>query len=85
MILFAATDTTSSSMNRVFHTLASYPAVQERLRAEIFAAAQAHGAHINHDALMALPYLDGFVRELLRLYVMFPVTFTFTYINTRAD
>ncbi|KAJ7289297.1 cytochrome P450 [Mycena rebaudengoi] len=82
MILFAATDTTSSSMNRVFHTLASYPAVQERLRAEISAAAQAHGAHINHDALMALPYLDGFVRELLRL---FPPVSPALYREARAD
>ncbi|KAF7362826.1 Cytochrome P450 [Mycena venus] len=64
MILFAATDTTSSSMNRLFHVLASYPDVQEKLRAEIIAAPE----HLDHDALIALPYLDGVVREILRLY-----------------
>jgi len=64
MILFAATDTTATSMNRMFHILAMYPDVQEKLRAEILADPE----HLDHDALVALPYLDGVVREILRLY-----------------
>ncbi|KAJ7681271.1 cytochrome P450 [Mycena rosella] len=64
MIIFAATDTTASSMNRMFHILALYPKVQEKLRAEILDTPE----HLHHDALVALPYLDGFVRELLRLF-----------------
>ncbi|KAJ6553222.1 cytochrome P450 [Mycena capillaripes] len=64
MIVFGATDTTSSSMNRMFHLLATYPEVQERLRAEILAAPE----QLDHDTLVALPYLDGVVRETLRLY-----------------
>ncbi|KAJ7646240.1 cytochrome P450 [Mycena rosella] len=64
MTIFAATDTTASSMNRMFHILALYPEAQEKLRAEILDAPE----HLHHDALVALPYLDSFVRELLRLF-----------------
>ncbi|KAJ7911318.1 cytochrome P450 [Mycena leptocephala] len=63
-IMFAATDTTSSSMNRLFHVLALYPDVQEKLRAEILGVPE----HLDHDTLVALPYLDAVVREVLRLY-----------------
>ncbi|KAF8171594.1 cytochrome P450 [Mycena galopus ATCC 62051] len=64
MIIFAATDTTFSSMNRMFHVLAEHPEVQEKLRAEILAAPEL----LDHDSLVALPYLDGVIREILRLY-----------------
>ncbi|KAJ7901252.1 cytochrome P450 [Mycena leptocephala] len=63
MIIFAATDTTSSSMNRMFHVLAEHPEVQEKLRTEILATPEL----LDHDSLVALPYLDGVVREILRL------------------
>ncbi|KAJ7479373.1 cytochrome P450 [Mycena galericulata] len=65
MIIFAATDTTSSSLNRMFHILSLYPEVQEKLRAEILAAPR----NLDHDAVVALPYLDAVVREILRLAV----------------
>ncbi|KAJ7797219.1 cytochrome P450 [Mycena olivaceomarginata] len=64
MVLFAATDTTSAAMTRMIYLLATYPDVQEKLRAEILAVPQ----HLDHDTLVALPYLDGFIREILRLY-----------------
>ncbi|KAJ7263650.1 cytochrome P450 [Mycena haematopus] len=64
MIIFASTDTTSASMNRMFQLLAMYPDVQETLRKEILAAPE----HLAHDALVALPYLDAVVREVVRLY-----------------
>ncbi|KAJ6549730.1 cytochrome P450 [Mycena capillaripes] len=63
-ILFAASDTTSSSLNRMFQLLAMHPNVQDKLRAEILAAPM----ELDHDALVALPYLDAVVREVLRLY-----------------
>ncbi|KAJ7328398.1 cytochrome P450, partial [Mycena albidolilacea] len=72
MIIFAATDTTSSSMNRMFHVLAKHPEVQEKLRAEILAThciqTPPTPELLDHDSLVALPYLDGVVREILRLY-----------------
>ncbi|KAJ6551032.1 cytochrome P450 [Mycena vulgaris] len=63
-ILFAGTDTSSTSLNRIFHTLALYPEVQDKLRAEILAAPD----HLDHDSLVSLPYLDSVVRECLRLF-----------------
>ncbi|KAJ7157698.1 cytochrome P450, partial [Mycena crocata] len=68
-IIFAAMDTTSSGLCRVFHVLASKPAVQERLRAEIIhATADSDNGHLDHDAVVELPYLDSVLRETLRLY-----------------
>ncbi|KAJ7438809.1 cytochrome P450, partial [Mycena galericulata] len=63
MILSAATDTTSAALNRMFH-LSLYPEVQEKLCAEILAAP----VHLDHDTVVALPYLDAVVREILRLH-----------------
>ncbi|KAJ7935792.1 cytochrome P450 [Mycena leptocephala] len=40
------------------------PDVQEKLRAEILGVPD----QLDHDTLVALPYLDGVVREVLRLY-----------------
>jgi hypothetical protein len=37
--------------------------MQEKLREEILAAPE----HPDHDTIVGLPYLDGFVREVLRL------------------
>jgi cytochrome P450 len=47
----------------MFHVLAEHPEVQEKLRAEIMATPEL----LDHDSLVALPYLDGVVREILRL------------------
>ncbi|KAJ6459207.1 cytochrome P450 [Mycena vulgaris] len=62
-IIFAATDSMLTSLTRIFHMLALYPEVQDKLRAEILAAPE----HLDHDSLVSLPYLDGVVRETLRL------------------
>ncbi|KAF7369850.1 hypothetical protein MSAN_00614000 [Mycena sanguinolenta] len=68
MIVHAGMDTTSSALNRIIHTLAVHSDVQAKLRAEIMKTRET----LNHDELMELPYLDGVVRETLRLYP--PVT-----------
>lgn len=74
-IVFAAQDTSSSASSRVLHLLAQHPETQARLRAEIrglqgFGRTE-DGTHNeeppDYDALMRLPYLDGVVRETLRL------------------
>ncbi|KAJ7513200.1 hypothetical protein B0H11DRAFT_1898438 [Mycena galericulata] len=52
-IIFAATDTTSSALHRVFHILAMYLDVQEKLRVEILSFPE----HLDHDTLVALPFL----------------------------
>ncbi|KAJ7121713.1 cytochrome P450 [Mycena epipterygia] len=68
-IIFAAMDTTSSGLCRVFHVLASHPEVQDKLRAEILeASADGENGHLTHDEIVELPYLDSVLREILRLY-----------------
>ncbi|KAJ6533787.1 cytochrome P450 [Mycena vulgaris] len=65
-------------MNRIFHVLATYPDVQEKLRAEIVAVAE----HLDHDTLVGLPYLDAVVREVLRVY---PPVAPFIFRQAAAD
>lgn len=47
--------------------LAQYPEIQSKLRAEILEAQARFGEDIPYDDLVALPYMDSFVRESLRL------------------
>ena len=66
LLVFAATDTTSNSLARVFHLLAQHHDVQDKLRAEILEAGPS-GEDIPYDTLVTLPYLDAVCRETLRL------------------
>ncbi|KAJ7924234.1 cytochrome P450 [Mycena leptocephala] len=68
IIIFAATDTTSSSLNRLLHIIAQNPDIQDKLRAEILAYPET----MDHDTIVGLPYLDAVIRETMRLYP--PVT-----------
>lgn len=65
-LIFAAHDTTSSSLARMLHVLALHPEEQAKLRQEITEARSASG-DLPYDDLMSLPYLDAVVRESLRL------------------
>ncbi|KAJ2930397.1 hypothetical protein H1R20_g6706, partial [Candolleomyces eurysporus] len=64
---FAAMDTTSSALCRIFWLLARHQDVQDKLRAEI-REAKLNFDEPNYDQLAGLPYLDGVCRETLRLY-----------------
>ncbi|KII90147.1 hypothetical protein PLICRDRAFT_108574 [Plicaturopsis crispa FD-325 SS-3] len=70
-LVFAAMDTTSSALARTLHQLSIHPAEQEKLRAEIVAARREEG-ELDHDELVALPYLDAVCRETLRLFAPVP-------------
>lgn len=59
-------DTTSNALCRVLHLLSEDPEKQDTLRREIVGSRK-HAGDLNYDDLMALPYLDGVVRETLRL------------------
>ncbi|KAJ6450078.1 cytochrome P450 [Mycena sanguinolenta] len=72
--IFAATETTATSLARIFHLLAQNPDVQDRLRAELSEAQQKDGGDINFDRLMQLSYLDAVCRETLRLHPPDPFT-----------
>jgi len=65
-IIFAATDTTSSALARIFLLLASHPEQQQRLREEIVVARH-HDERLDYDALNSLPYMDAIIKETLRL------------------
>ncbi|KZP22742.1 cytochrome P450 [Athelia psychrophila] len=70
-LVFAATDTTSSALSRIFYLLAQHPEAQGRLRDEICAARTQDG-DLDYKQLDGLPYLDAVVRETLRLYAPVP-------------
>ena len=66
-------DTTSNALSRIMHFLAEYPAVQEKLRAEILEATDGGQHDLDYDRLMKLPYLDAVCRETLRVWVLYVV------------
>jgi cytochrome P450 len=68
LFLFAASDTTSGALNRIFEQLALCPDIQDRLREEIVEATSGRDA-LSYDELNGLKYLHAVVKETLRLYV----------------
>ncbi|KAF9002952.1 cytochrome P450 [Cyathus striatus] len=67
-LLFAATDTSSSSILRIIQLLAENPEAQNRVREEIRNAKAEADGDVSYEKLLALPYLDAVFRETLRLY-----------------
>jgi cytochrome P450 len=63
--MFAANDTTSGALSRVFGLLASHPDIQTKLREELELANADSG--LEYDQLMSLPLLDAVCKETLRL------------------
>lgn len=59
-------DTTSTMLARIIHLLSTHPDVQTKLREEVVDARSRHG-DLEHDELVALPYMDAICRETLRL------------------
>lgn len=84
VMVFAGLDTTTSALSRCVYLLAKNPLAQARLRSEIRDVTRSmqddsslfeHDdppLHLSYDTLMNLPFLDGVVRETLRLYPPFP-------------
>ncbi|KZP25687.1 cytochrome P450 [Athelia psychrophila] len=70
-LVFAATDTTSSALSRIFHLLAQHPEAQGRLRDEICAARTQDG-DLDYKQLDGLQYLDAVIRETMRLHAPVP-------------
>ncbi|KAI8974228.1 cytochrome P450 [Trametes punicea] len=81
-LVFAATDTTSNALARIFHLLALHPEVQRKLREEIITARDDGTGHLRdleYDEITELPYLDAVCRETLRRYP--PVTALFRIVR----
>ncbi|KAJ7060891.1 cytochrome P450 [Mycena amicta] len=66
-IILSAYETTSIGMSWQLFALACNTAIQSKLREELFSVGQGSKMPTSDD-LGALPYLDAFVRESLRLY-----------------
>lgn len=64
--LLAGHETTSTVLSWTLYTLSRFPAVQDKLRAEIRNALAEKSAELTSDELSALPYLDAVCREILR-------------------
>lgn len=87
VMVFAGLDTTTSALSRCVYLLAKNPLAQARLRSEIRDATRSMSLsqddsslfehdtpplHLPYDTLINLPFLDGVVKETLRLYPPFP-------------
>ncbi|KAF8264768.1 cytochrome P450 [Lactarius quietus] len=71
ILVFTATDTTSSALSRILHLLALHPNVQDKLRKELKEACEVN-EELPHDRLVSLPFLEAVCRETLRVYPPFP-------------
>jgi len=69
--IMAGHETTSTTTSWALHELTCHPEIQAKLREEL-ETLPAVGA--THDEVGALPYLDGVVRETLRLHVAIECT-----------
>ncbi|CAE6464854.1 unnamed protein product [Rhizoctonia solani] len=72
IFIFAGHETTSATVTRILDILAQRPDVQVRLREELSQYFKEISNESHHDALLELPYLDGIVREVLRLFPPVP-------------
>ena len=67
VLIFVGHDTTACTLVWALHLLANHEEQQEHLRRELLE--RAYSRHdLTFDDLEELPFLDGFVREVLRLY-----------------
>lgn len=80
VMVFAGLDTTTSALARCIYLLAQHSGAQARLRSEICNATNVieedgdmSSVELPYDVLMNLPFLDGVVKETLRLYPSFPL------------
>ena len=68
-LVLAGSDSTSNAICKSIDILVHRNEVQDKLRTELSAAQERHGPHIPYDELVALPYLDAFCRETMRMFV----------------
>jgi len=69
--VFAATDTSSTTLTCLFYELARHPELQEHLRNELKSVASVDGFPMHKD-LFGLPFLNAAIKESLRHYPPVP-------------
>ncbi len=67
ILVFAATDTTTSALVQTLQLLVTHPDIQDKVRQEIIKAAGGQDRDVPYDQLVDLPLLDAVCRETLRL------------------
>ncbi|KAG2418345.1 hypothetical protein HFD88_001446 [Aspergillus terreus] len=72
--LAAGHETTANALTWASYHLALNPQIQETLRAEIRAAVPSADAPVTWQQLESMPYLNGVMHEVLRLYPTVPMT-----------
>ncbi|ODN76875.1 hypothetical protein L202_05462 [Cryptococcus amylolentus CBS 6039] len=68
--MLAGNETSSTALTWVLYTLSQHPTVQHRLRAELQSVPDDHPPI---ETLLALPYMDAVVKEVLRLSAPIPM------------
>ena len=68
----AAVDTTSHTAAWALHCLASSSDIQAAIREEIRLRGGEEGSILRSDCVKRLPYLGGFIKEVMRLYPVAP-------------
>ncbi|KAF5313993.1 hypothetical protein D9611_006969 [Ephemerocybe angulata] len=71
-LTFAAMDTTSNALARIFDLLSQNPDIQNKVREEVTNAYEEHGEQLDYETVTALPWLDAVCRETLRVYPPVP-------------
>jgi cytochrome P450 len=72
--MIAGRDTTAATLTFLFHLLATNPAVQAKLLAEIDAKIPLNGSDkIDFNTLSKLVYLEALIKEVLRLHPPVPL------------
>ncbi|CAE6450061.1 unnamed protein product [Rhizoctonia solani] len=70
--LAAGHETTSSTTAWALYALTKHPEIQTKLREELLKSGP--GDELSMEELDKIPYLDNFVREVLRVYAVAPMT-----------
>lgn len=72
--IFAGRDTTSECITYTFYSLARYPQIQEKIRAELRHTLGDHHSSesLTYENVQTMKYLDAVVHETLRLYPALP-------------
>jgi len=65
VFFLAGHETTSTALSWILTILVKYPEVQEKARKEVF---ERIPGEVTYDSLKELPYIDGLIKEGLRIY-----------------
>lgn len=72
--LSAGHETTASTLDWALYSLATHPKMQSKLREEVLTSTSTMTGDMTADIMDSMPYLHGFVMEVLRLYPSVLVT-----------